>query len=133
MLRAGRSRVRFPMRSLDFSIDLILPSRTMALGSTQPLTEMSIPGIFLGVKGGRSVGQTTSPQSVSRLSRSIVLNIFCSRTPRCNFSSTLYPQNCWCIIQERERNGAPKSDVRTSEFPEANPKSGPDYSVFSMK
>jgi hypothetical protein len=25
MLEAGRSRVRFPMRSLDFSIDLILP------------------------------------------------------------------------------------------------------------
>jgi hypothetical protein len=24
MLQAGRSRVRFPMRSLDFSIDLIL-------------------------------------------------------------------------------------------------------------
>jgi hypothetical protein len=43
MLQAGRSRVRFPMRSLDFSIDLILP----ALGSTQPLTEMStrnLPG-----------------------------------------------------------------------------------------
>jgi hypothetical protein len=26
MLQAGRSRVRFPMRSLDFSIDLILPA-----------------------------------------------------------------------------------------------------------
>jgi hypothetical protein len=40
MLQAGRSWVRFPMRSLDFSIDLIL-------GSTQHLTEMStrnIPG-----------------------------------------------------------------------------------------
>jgi hypothetical protein len=24
---------------------------------------------------------------------------FCSRTPRYNFSSTLYPQSCWCIIQ----------------------------------
>jgi hypothetical protein len=44
MLQAGRSQVRFRMRSLDFSIDLI---RTMALGSTQPLTEMStrnLPG-----------------------------------------------------------------------------------------
>jgi hypothetical protein len=42
MLQAGRSRVRFPMRSLDFSIDLIT-----AMGSTQPLTEMStmnLPG-----------------------------------------------------------------------------------------
>jgi hypothetical protein len=26
MLQAGRSRVRFPMRSLDFSTDLILPA-----------------------------------------------------------------------------------------------------------
>jgi hypothetical protein len=25
MLQAGSSRVRFPMRSLDFSVDLILP------------------------------------------------------------------------------------------------------------
>jgi hypothetical protein len=35
-----------PMRSLDFSIDLILPA-ALALGSTQPLTEMStrnLPG-----------------------------------------------------------------------------------------
>jgi hypothetical protein len=40
MLQAGRSRVQFPMKSLDFQ----LPnhsSRTMALGSTQPLREMS--------------------------------------------------------------------------------------------
>jgi hypothetical protein len=46
ILQAGRSRVRFPMRSLDFSIDLILqPHR--GPGSTQPLTEMStrnLPG-----------------------------------------------------------------------------------------
>jgi hypothetical protein len=32
--------------------------------------------------------------------------------------------------RERERNGAPKSNVLTSRFPVANPKSGPDYSVF---
>jgi hypothetical protein len=47
MLQAGRSRVRFPMRSLDFFIWPNPSSRTMALGSTQPLTEMStrnLPG-----------------------------------------------------------------------------------------
>jgi hypothetical protein len=47
MLQAGRSHVRFPMRSLDF-FNLTNPSsRTMALGSTQPSTEMStrdLPG-----------------------------------------------------------------------------------------
>jgi hypothetical protein len=37
MLQAVRSLVRFPMKSLDFSINLVLP----ALGSTQPLTGIS--------------------------------------------------------------------------------------------
>jgi hypothetical protein len=44
----------------------------MALGSTQPLTEIStrnIFGIFLGTKGDRRVGLTALPPSVSRLSR----------------------------------------------------------------
>jgi hypothetical protein len=47
MLQAGRSRVRFHMRSLVF-LNLPNPSsRTMTLGSTQPLREMStrnLPG-----------------------------------------------------------------------------------------
>jgi hypothetical protein len=46
-LQAGRSRVRFPMRSLDCFNWHNPSSRTIALGSTQPLTEMStrdLPG-----------------------------------------------------------------------------------------
>jgi hypothetical protein len=47
MLQAGRSWVRYPLRLLDF-LSLSHPSsRTMALGSTQHLTEMStrnLPG-----------------------------------------------------------------------------------------
>jgi hypothetical protein len=31
--------------------------------------------------------------------RAVVFSLFCSRTPRYNFSSTLYPQNCWYIMQ----------------------------------
>jgi hypothetical protein len=49
MLQVGRSQVQVPMRSFDFFNRPNPSSRTMALGSTQPLTEM-IPGIFLGCK-----------------------------------------------------------------------------------
>jgi hypothetical protein len=41
----------------------------MALGSTQPVTEMStrkVLGIFLGVKGGGGVRLATLPPSMSR-------------------------------------------------------------------
>jgi len=36
--------------SLEFFIDIILPGRTMTLGLTQRLTEMSTSNIFWGVK-----------------------------------------------------------------------------------
>jgi hypothetical protein len=67
MLQAGRSRVRFPMKSLDFSIDLIL-SAALWLRGLLSLYQKWVPGIFLGVKGGRRV-RLTSPPSVSQLSR----------------------------------------------------------------
>jgi len=56
------SPVRYPMVSLEFFNDI--PSgRTMALGSTQPLTEMSTRNISLAGKGGGYVRQTTLPPS----------------------------------------------------------------------
>ena len=58
-LQAERSRVRFPMVALQFSIDIILPAGTMTLGSTQPLTEKSSRNIYWGGKVGRCVGLTT--------------------------------------------------------------------------
>ena len=48
---ATRSRVWFPMVSLEFFIDINPSGRTMALGSIYPLTE-----IFHAGKGGRCVG-----------------------------------------------------------------------------
>jgi hypothetical protein len=59
-LQTGRSRVRFPMVSQDFFYWRNNSGRTMALGSTQPLTVL---GIFPGGKGGRCVGLTTLPPS----------------------------------------------------------------------
>jgi hypothetical protein len=47
MLQVGRSRVRFPM-SLEFFNSPNPSSRTMALGSTQPLTEMSTRNLPAG-------------------------------------------------------------------------------------
>jgi hypothetical protein len=70
MLQAGRSRVLVPIRWNFFN----LPnpsSLTMALGSTQPQTEMStrnLPGGG-GGKGTRRVRLTTLTLSASRLSR----------------------------------------------------------------
>jgi hypothetical protein len=52
MLQAERSRVPFPMRSLDFFNLRNSSSRTMAPGSTQPLTEISTRQLSGG--GGKS-------------------------------------------------------------------------------
>jgi hypothetical protein len=67
MLQAGRSPVRVPDEVDIFNL-LNPSSRTMALGSTQPLTKMSTKNL-LGEKSGRHVRLTTLPLCVDRLSR----------------------------------------------------------------
>jgi hypothetical protein len=69
MLKAGRLLVRVPMGWIFFFNLSIPSSRTMPLGSTQPLTEMRSINLSGGVKGGRRVRLTYLPPSVSRLSR----------------------------------------------------------------
>jgi hypothetical protein len=69
MLQAGRSWVQFVVRSLYF-FNLPNPSsRTMTLGSTQPLTEMSTRNLPGRVNGGQGMNLRSLLPSVSRLSR----------------------------------------------------------------
>jgi hypothetical protein len=66
-----RSRVRVLIGLLNFFFfNLHYPSsRTVVLGSTQPLTQMSIKNLLAGLKGGRRVRLTTSQTSVEEFSR----------------------------------------------------------------
>ena len=63
-LQAGRSRFRLPMVFFNIFHRLNPSGRTMPLGSSHPLTEMST----LGGKGGRCVGLTTLPPSCASTS-----------------------------------------------------------------
>jgi hypothetical protein len=65
ILQSGRLRVRFPIRSLDFSTYPF--SHTMAVRSAQPHNTMSTRNLP-DVKAGRRVRFITSPQSVNPLS-----------------------------------------------------------------
>jgi hypothetical protein len=66
MLQAGRTRLRVPMRWIFFNWPNP-SSRTMALGSTQPLTEMSTRNLPEH-KGPSARKAATPPPSMSRLS-----------------------------------------------------------------
>jgi hypothetical protein len=60
--------VRFPIRSPDFSVHLILPAAPWLWGRLS-LEQKRLPGIFLGVKGGRPARKADLPPSVNRLSK----------------------------------------------------------------
>jgi hypothetical protein len=97
MLQAGRSRVWFPMRSLDFSNWPKPSSRTMALGLTQPLTEMSTRNLP-GSEGsaGRPDNLTPSVSLVSRRCGSLdVLKPYGPSRPVTGIASPLPIYDLW--------------------------------------
>jgi hypothetical protein len=79
MLQVRRSLVRDPISSINFFILLNPSSFTIALGFTQPLTELSAKNrkkCFWGVESGERLRLTALPPSVSQLSRQCgILNI----------------------------------------------------------
>jgi hypothetical protein len=74
MLQVGRSPVQ-----VDFSIYLTLPVVLWPCDQLS-LWQKWVPGTFLGVKSGRSVGLTTLPPSVSRVSENVGAST--SRNPK---------------------------------------------------
>ena len=56
-------RVRFPIVSLEFFIDIILPAALWPLGVDSASNRNEYQECFLGGKGGRFVGLTTLPPS----------------------------------------------------------------------
>jgi hypothetical protein len=61
-LQVRRLRVRFPIVSLEFFFDIILPAALWHWGWLS-LWQKWVPGTFPGGKGGRCVGLTTLPPS----------------------------------------------------------------------
>ena len=73
MLQTGRSRVRFPMVSLEFFSDIKLPVVLWSWGRLR-LQQKRVPGVFLGDKGSRCVGLTNLSPSCAVVMKSGNLN-----------------------------------------------------------
>jgi hypothetical protein len=94
MVLAARSLVLFPIRSTNFTTDVILPSVLWPWGWLSSYQNW-VPGIFPGVKGDRRARLTTSQRFVNRLSRKS--GIFGISTPY-NASTACYRDGCSLLV-----------------------------------
>jgi hypothetical protein len=75
---------------------------TAQLGNSEGLEVCSCPSFLVDAlcssSGSCSMNERCPLKAYGEelSSRPVVFNLFRSLTPRCKFSSTLYPQSCWC-------------------------------------
>ena len=103
-LLTGRSRVRFPMVSLEFFSDIILPVTLWPWGRLI-LWQKWVSGVFPGGKGGWCVRLTTLPPSCAIVMKSGNLNFLEPSGPlqACNGTAFTQPLLQWQILYNSEK------------------------------
>jgi hypothetical protein len=89
-LQTGRSQVRFPMASLEYFSDIILPVALWPWGLLS-LYQKWVPVVFSGGKGGRCVRLTTLPPSCAVVMKSGNLKFLEPSGPLQTFNGTDLP------------------------------------------